>query len=68
MAEHPTLALDLPMRVLVWEDATGRVWLTRSTGEDIAERIFARHDITIPNAGRAATEALMARFAQRAVQ
>jgi len=68
LAAHPTLALDLPMRVLVWEDASGRVWLTRSTGEDIAERVFARHGMTIPTEGRAGTEALMARWAQRAVE
>ncbi len=68
MAAQPTLALDLPLRVLVWEDASGRVWLTRSTGEDIAERVFGRHGVTIPAQGRAGTEALMARLAQRAVQ
>lgn len=28
LAEAPTLGLDLPNRALVWEDASGKVWLT----------------------------------------
>jgi uncharacterized protein (DUF302 family) len=68
MRANPTLALDLPMRVLVWADGQGRVFLTRSTGEDIAERIFGRHGVAVPAEGRAATEALLAGFARRAVE
>jgi uncharacterized protein (DUF302 family) len=59
MAAHPTLALDLPMRVLVWQDAQGAVQVTRSTGEDVAQRVFARHGLVIAPTGRAATEALL---------
>jgi uncharacterized protein (DUF302 family) len=28
MQDQQTLGLDLPLRVLVWEDAAGQVWLT----------------------------------------
>lgn len=48
MQRVPTLALDLPMRVLVWEDDAGRVFLTRSTGKDVGERVFARHGVPYP--------------------
>jgi len=68
MQAQPTLALDLPMRVLVWEDDQGRVMVTRSTGEDLAERVFARHGITVPPPGRAATEALMATLVRKATE
>jgi uncharacterized protein (DUF302 family) len=68
MAEHPTLALDLPMRALVWEDAEGRVFVTRSTGADIAERVFARHGMAMPEAGRQATEALLAGLVRQATR
>ncbi len=68
MAEHPTLALDLPMRALVWEDAEGRVFVTRSTGADIAERVFARHGQEVPEAGRQATEALLADLVRQATR
>ncbi|WP_439576553.1 DUF302 domain-containing protein [Elioraea sp.] len=48
MQRAATLALDLPMRVLVWEDDAGRAFLTRSTGKDIGERVFARHGLPYP--------------------
>ena len=56
MRSRPTLAIDLPMRILVWENDQGAVMVTRSTGDDVAERVFARHDITIDAQGRAGTE------------
>lgn len=68
MAEHPTLALDLPMRALVWEDAEGRVFVTRSTGADIAGRIFARHGMEVPETGQQATETLLARLVRLATR
>jgi len=68
MRDVPSLALDLPMRVLVWEDDAGRVQVTRSSGEDIARRVFARHGITIPPEGRAATEAFLDRLHRQATR
>lgn len=66
MRGTPTMALDLPMRVLLWQDDTGRTMITRSTGEDIAERVFARHGVTVPPAGRAVTEQLLDRLVGKA--
>lgn len=68
MAAQPTLALDLPMRVLVWQDNDGRTQVTRSTGEDIAERVFARHGVTIPPQGRANTDAFIEGLVRRAAE
>lgn len=68
MAAHPTLALDLPMRALVWADAEGHVFVTRSTGADIAVRVFARHGMDMPEAGQQATEALLARLVRQATR
>lgn len=48
MQARPTLALDLPMRVLVWEDDQGRVFVTRSSGADVATRVFGRHGQPFP--------------------
>jgi uncharacterized protein (DUF302 family) len=39
--EAPTLAMDLPNRALVWQDADGKVWLTYN---DLAA-LFARHNL-----------------------
>jgi uncharacterized protein (DUF302 family) len=68
MAATPTLALDLPMRILVWGDETGRTFLTRSTGEDIATRIFARHGVAVPPAQQEAAEALLERLVRQATE
>jgi uncharacterized protein (DUF302 family) len=68
MAARPTLALDLPMRILVWQDAQGVVQVTRSTGEETAERVFARHGIAIPPQDRAATEAMLDRLVGQATR
>jgi uncharacterized protein (DUF302 family) len=28
MQSHPTLAIDLPLKALIWEDAHGQVWVS----------------------------------------
>ena len=68
MRSHPTLAIDLPMRVLVWEDDQGNIMVTRSTGDDVAERVFARNGIAIDAAGRAGTERLLDGLVRKATE
>lgn len=41
MKAAPTVAIDLPLKALAWEDAKGRVWLTYNT----AAYLKARHDV-----------------------
>jgi uncharacterized protein (DUF302 family) len=41
MLASPSLAIDLPLKALVWEDAGGKVWLSYNT----AEYLKQRHDI-----------------------
>ncbi len=38
MQSRQTLGLDLPLRVLVWEDEAGKVWLTYRRVEELARR------------------------------
>jgi uncharacterized protein (DUF302 family) len=38
MQSKQTIGLDLPLRVLVWEDAEGKVWLTYHRPEYLARR------------------------------
>jgi uncharacterized protein (DUF302 family) len=38
MVASPLLALDLPLKVLVWEDAEKKVWASFNTPEFLAER------------------------------
>ena len=60
------LAIDLPMRVLVWADDAGKVFVTRSTGADIAHRVFARHGMDIGDDGQIATDRMFAELLRQA--
>lgn len=68
MAANPTLALDLPLRVLVWEDEQGRVQVTRNTAAWIATGIYRRHGITLPDQAEQGMEALLAGLVRQATE
>lgn len=38
MVASPTLAIDLPVKALVWEDAAGKVWLSYNSPEYLQQR------------------------------
>ena len=38
MVASPTLAIDLPLKVLAWEDADGKVWLSSNSPEYLKTR------------------------------
>jgi uncharacterized protein (DUF302 family) len=38
MLAAPTLALDLPLKALIWEDADGQVWVSYNTPQYLQER------------------------------
>jgi uncharacterized protein (DUF302 family) len=38
MLAAPTVALDLPLKTLVWEDAEGKVWVSYNTPQYLQER------------------------------
>jgi uncharacterized protein (DUF302 family) len=38
MLAAPTLALDLPLKALVWEDVNGEVWVSYNTPQYLQER------------------------------
>jgi uncharacterized protein (DUF302 family) len=45
MIAAPTIALDLPLKALVWEDAEGKVWLSFNSPEYLEERHQAPADL-----------------------
>ena len=68
MRTHPTLAIDLPLKALVWQDDDGKVWLTYNSAEFTAQRIYGRHGVTLgpePSHGMATLLADMSREATR---
>ena len=38
MQAVPSIAIDLPLKILVWEDAAAKVWISYNTAEYFAER------------------------------
>jgi uncharacterized protein (DUF302 family) len=38
MLAAPSLAIDLPLKILVWQDSAGKTWLSYNTPEYLRER------------------------------
>lgn len=47
MRTNPTLAIDLPLKSLVWEDDSGKVWLTYNSAEFVGQQIYGRHGLSM---------------------
>jgi uncharacterized protein (DUF302 family) len=45
MLKRPSLAIDLPLKALVWEDAMGKVSVTYNSAEYVQGTIFPRHGL-----------------------
>lgn len=45
MLKKPMLAIDLPLKALVWEDASGNVMLTYNSAAYVQGTIFPRHGL-----------------------
>jgi uncharacterized protein (DUF302 family) len=48
MVASPTLAIDLPLKALVWEDAGGKVWVSYNSPEYLKTRHNIADDL-LPN-------------------
>jgi uncharacterized protein (DUF302 family) len=51
LVESPRAGLDLPLKALAWEDATGKVWLSINDPEYIVKRHGLREDLVKNIAG-----------------
>jgi len=47
MQRAATLAIDVPLRVLIWEDDAGAVWLTYSSSDYLARTVYPRHGLSM---------------------
>jgi uncharacterized protein (DUF302 family) len=57
MVARPSVAIDLPLKILVWEDAEGRTWVSYNSPAYLKER-HGLPDALLPNI--AVVEALVA--------
>ena len=51
MVASPTVALDLPLKGLVWEDAEGQVWVSYNSPEYLQQRHGIPQDLVMNIAG-----------------
>jgi uncharacterized protein (DUF302 family) len=61
MLSAPSIAIDLPLKVLVWEDAQGKVWISYNDPEYLRERHRLAADLL---ANIAVVETLAAKAAE----
>jgi uncharacterized protein (DUF302 family) len=45
MLATPSIAIDLPLKILVWQDASGKVWLSYNSPEYLQERHSLPQDL-----------------------
>jgi uncharacterized protein (DUF302 family) len=48
MVKTPLLAIDLPLKALVWEDGEGKVWLSYNSADYLYKTIYPRHGAVAP--------------------
>ena len=51
MVQSPTLAIDLPSKVLIWDDGKGNVYASLNTAEYLARRHHLPAEAVAPLAG-----------------
>lgn len=64
----PTVAIDLPPKAMVWEDATGKVFLSYNSAQFLYGSIYVRHGVPSDKAVAEKVEATLAAIAEEAVK
>ena len=68
MQKAATLAIDVPLKALVWEDDQGQVWLTYNAAEYLQNVIYPRHGLPSNPEAAKRTGGVLAGFADKATQ
>ena len=64
----PSVAIDLPLKAMVWEDAGGKVFLSYNSAEFIHGTVYARHGIPGQKSASEQLENAFTAIADEAVQ
>src|SRR5260370_42484669 len=68
MTKSATLAIDLPMKALVWQDDQDRVWLTYNTSQYNAKYVLPRHGLYASDDASKGLENFLTDLAERSTQ
>jgi len=66
--KKPTLAIDLPLKMLVWEDKDGQAFVTYNTAAYVFETLYPRHGRKVPAAVIERLEKRLNLFAKQAAK
>lgn len=64
--KKPTLAIDLPLKMLVWQDAAGKTFVTYNSGDYVLGPLFGRHGLKPPTEVVAEQEKMLEGLAKSA--
>src|SRR4051812_30704662 len=68
MEGTPTLAIDVPLKALVWQDDQGKVWLTYNSGDYLMSYVYPRHGLTMSGQNANIIDQVLASFAEEAIR
>ena len=68
MEGAPTLAIDVPLKALVWQDDQNKVWLTYNSGAYLMNYVYPRHGLAMPVDNAKAIDQVIASFAEEATR
>ncbi len=63
-----TLAIDLPLKALVWQDDQDRAWLTYNSGDYLMSCVYPRHRVMMPAENARAIDQVLTSFAEEATR
>jgi uncharacterized protein (DUF302 family) len=66
--KHPTLAIDLPLKALIWDDASGKTSLSYNSAQYLLVTIYGRHGAPSSAEAIARIEAALAAATDAAVK
>jgi len=64
----PSVAIDLPLKAMVWEDASGNVFLSYNSAEYLYGTIYVRHGAAYDKAGVEKVGGVLSAIAEEATQ
>ena len=68
MTKSATLAIDLPMKALVWQDDQDRGWLTYNTSEYNAKYVLPRHGLAASDDASKVLESFLNKLTDQSTQ
>ena len=63
----PTIAIDLPLKAMVWSDSTGKVFLSYNSAQYLFGPIYSRHGVKADAAVEARVESALSAIADETV-